>query len=140
MTTASIQARRADGSMWTTERPLFQCYRAGVTSGRGSVAAIEKATYPHGTRLSEPFLFHMLFYPQNHHIVIRNHGVERLGQPTGVGVSKAIYASGATKGMPKSYTGGYQWLMGGAGHKMKLMLAKDLNLYNNTNNHTELVS
>ena len=29
---------------------------------------------------------------------------------------------------------------GGAGHKMKLMLAKDLNLYNNTNNHTELVS
>ena len=35
-------------------------------------------------------------------------GVERLGQPTGVGVSKAIYASGATKEMPKSYTGGYQ--------------------------------
>ena len=70
----------------------------------------------------------MLFYPQNHHIVIRNHGVERLGQPTGVGVSKAIYASGATKEMPKSYTGGYQWLMGAVGHKMKLMLAKDLNL------------
>ena len=59
----------------------------------------------------------MLFYPQNHHIVIRNHGVGRLGQPTGVGVSKAIYASGATKGLPKSYTGGYQWLMSGSWEK-----------------------
>ena len=29
---------------------------------------------------------------------------------------------------------------GGTGHKMKLMLAKDLNLYNNTNNQTELAS
>ena len=57
-----------------------------------------------------------------------------------MGVSKAIYLSGATKGLPKSYTSGYQWLMSGAGKKMKLALAKDLNFYNNNNNHTELVS
>ena len=65
--------------------------------------------------------------------------MERLGQPTGVGVSKAI-CQWCNQGNAEVVYGWVPMANGGAGHKMKLMLAKDLNLYNNTNNHTELVT